>query len=91
MHFNKHESLKRIVAVIGVEELSKVDRDIYTRAEKLYNFMTQPFHVSEVFTGKKGQYVSISENVEGCAKIISGDFDESKKEDFYMIGKTPNI
>lgn len=90
-HFNKHNSLKRIVAVIGVEELSKEDQKVFTRAEKLYNFMTQPFHVSEVFTGKKGEYVSIDENVEGCARIIQGDFDHFKKDDFYMIGKVPRV
>lgn len=90
-HFNKHNALKRIVAVIGVEELSKEDQKIFTRAEKMYNFMTQPFHVSEVFTGKKGEYVSIEENVEGCARILQGDFDHLKKEDFYMIGKVPAI
>ena len=90
-HFNKHNSLKRIVAVIGVEELPRDDRLIYLRAEKLYNFMTQPFHVSEVFTGKKGEYVTIEENVEGCAKIISGDYDHMKAEDFYMIGKVPPL
>lgn len=90
-HFNKHNALKRIVAVIGVEELNKNDQAVFTRAEKLYNFMTQPFHVSEVFTGKKGEYVTIEENVEGCAKILAGDFDDIRKEDFYMIGKAPRI
>jgi F-type H+/Na+-transporting ATPase subunit beta len=90
-HFNKHNSLKRIVAVIGVEELNKEDQKIFTRAEKLYNYMTQPFHVSEVFTGKKGEYVPLEENIEGCARIIAGDFDQLKKEDFYMIGKVPRI
>ncbi|MCA9408322.1 MAG: F0F1 ATP synthase subunit beta [Candidatus Omnitrophica bacterium] len=90
-HFNKHNALKRIVAVIGVEELNKDDQKVFTRAEKLYNFMTQPFHVSEVFTGKKGEYVTIEENVEGCAQIMNGDFDKLKKEDFYMIGKVPRI
>ncbi len=90
-HFNKHNALKRIVAVIGVEELNKDDQKTFTRAEKLYNFMTQPFHVSEVYTGCKGQYVSFEENVEGCARIINGDYDKLKKEDFYMIGKTPTI
>lgn len=91
VHFNKHNALKRIVAVIGVEELSKDDQKIFTRAERLFNFMTQPFHVSEVFTGKKGEYVSIQDNVEGCAQIMSGDFDHVPKEDFYMIGKVPRI
>lgn len=91
VHFNKHNSLKRIVAVIGVDELNKEDQKIYKRADKLYNFMTQPFHVSEVYTGKKGEYVSIEENVEGCARIMEGDFDHLRKEDFYMIGKVPRI
>lgn len=90
-HINKHHALKRIVQVIGVEELSKEDQFIFLRAEKLINFMTQPFHVSEVFTGKKGEYVTIQENVEGCAKIINGDFDHLKTEDFYMIGKVPRV
>lgn len=90
-HFNKHNALKRIVAVIGVEELNKEDQKTFLRAEKLYNFMTQPFHVSEVFTGKKGEYVSIQENVDGCGRILAGDFDHLPKEDFYMIGKVPRI
>lgn len=90
-HINKHHALKRIVQVIGVEELNKEDQFTFLRAEKLINFMTQPFHVSEVFTGKKGEYVTIEENVEGCAKIINGDFDHLKSEDFYMIGKVPRI
>jgi len=90
-HFNKHNALKRIVAVIGVEELNKEDQKIFLRAEKLFNFMTQPFHVSEVFTGKKGEYIPTEDNVEGCAKIITGDFDHLKAEDFYMIGKVPRM
>ncbi|MFH1360033.1 MAG: F0F1 ATP synthase subunit beta [Candidatus Omnitrophota bacterium] len=90
-HFNKYNSLKRIVAVIGVEELNKEDRLIYGRAQKLFNFMTQPFTVSEVFTGKKGEFVTIEENVAGCARVLSGDFDKVKPEDFYMIGKVPKI
>jgi len=90
-HFNKHNALKRIVAVIGIEELNKEDQKVFTRAEKLYNYMTQPFHVSEAYTGKKGEYVTIEDNVEGCARIVNGDFDTMPKEDFYMIGKVPKI
>jgi len=90
-HFNKHNALKRIVAVIGVDELNKEDQFIYNRAEKLLNFMTQPFHVSEVFTGKKGEYVNIEDNIEGCEKIMSGKLDHLTTEDFYMIGKVPRI
>jgi F-type H+-transporting ATPase subunit beta len=90
-HFNKHNALKRIVAVIGIEELNKEDQKVFTRAEKLYNFMTQPFHVSEVYTGKKGEYVTREDGVEDCRRIINGDFDHLKKEDFYMIGRAPKI
>lgn len=90
-HFNKHNALKRIVAVIGIEELSKEDQLIYKRAEKLYNFMTQPFAVSEVFTGKKGEYVQLEENIEGCERILAGDYDHLEAQDFYMIGKAPRI
>lgn len=90
-HFNKFNSLRRIVAVIGVEELNKEDRMIYARAQKIFNFMTQPFTVSEVFTGKKGEFVTIEDNVEGCSRILSGDYDKVKPETFYMIGKAPKI
>jgi len=85
--FNKHKQLEKIVQVIGVEELSARDRTDYERADKLLNFMTQPFTVSEVFTGKKGEYVSIEDTLESCERLIRGDFDKKKTEDFYMIGK----
>ncbi len=90
-HFNKHNALKRIVAVIGIEELSKDDQLVYKRAEKLYNFMTQPFAVSEVFTGKKGEYVELEDNIAGCERILAGDYDHLEAQDFYMIGKAPRI
>ncbi len=90
-HFNKFNSLRRIVAVIGVEELNKEDRLVYLRAQKLFNFMTQPFFVSEIFTGKKGEFVPVEDTVEGCAKILSGDYDNMKPEVFYMIGKAPKL
>ena len=90
-HFNKHNALKRIVAVIGIEELSKDDQLIYKRAEKLYNFMTQPFAVSEVFTGKKGEYVQVADNIEDCIRILSGDYDHMEAQDFYMIGRAPRV
>ena len=90
-HFNKYNGLKRIVAVIGVEELNKEDRLIYGRAQRMLNFMTQPFSVSEVFTGKKGEYVSIPDTLDGVEAILRGDYDKTKPADFYMIGKAPLI
>jgi len=88
-HFNKYNSLKRIVQVIGIDELNKEDQMVYGRAQKLLNFMTQPFHVSEVFTGKKGEFVTREETVDGCTQILAGAYDKVKPQDFYMIGKTP--
>jgi F-type H+-transporting ATPase subunit beta len=72
--------------VIGIDELSAADRTIYDRARKLQNFLTQPFFISEAYTGKKGEYVTVQQTVEGCERIISGDFDKKSEDDFYMIG-----
>jgi len=90
-HFNKYNGLKRIVAVIGVEELNKEDRLIYGRAQRLLNFMTQPFAVSEVFTGKKGEYVHIPDLIDGVEAVLQGKYDKTKPADFYMIGKAPKL
>ncbi len=85
----KYEELRRVVAVIGVEELSKADRVLYERARKLQNFLTQPFFTAEIYTGKKGQFVPLSETLNGCEKIVNGRADEIPEEAFYLIGKYP--
>ncbi|MDD5226546.1 MAG: F0F1 ATP synthase subunit beta [Candidatus Omnitrophica bacterium] len=87
--FAKHASLKRIVQVVGVEELPKDDQTDYKRAEKLLNFMTQPFTVGEAFTGKKGEFVSVGDGVDDCEAIISGVYDKLPASDFYLIGRAP--
>ena len=84
--FQKYEELRRIVAVIGLEELSQADRTLYARARKLQNFMTQPFFVAEAYTGKPGEYVTVEQAVEGCERILSGRMDSTPEEKFYMIG-----
>lgn len=86
----KYEELRRIVAIIGVEELSKADRVLYERARRLQNFLTQPFFTAEIYTGRKGQYVRLRETLEGCEKIIHGRADEMDEEKFYLIGKYPD-
>jgi len=88
---NKYNGLKRIVAVIGVEELNKEDRMIYGRAQRLLNFMTQPFHVSEVFTGKKGQYVATEDLLDDVEGILEGRYDKTRPGDFYMVGRAPKL
>lgn len=82
----KYDELRRIVAVIGLDELSKNDRTLYERARKLQNYMTQPMFVAESYTGKKGAYVKTQENLDDCEKIIDGRMDDRPEEDFYMIG-----
>lgn len=84
--FQKYEELRRIVMVIGVDELSKADRTIYERARKLQNFLTQPFAVAERYTGKKGQHVEIHQTLDGCERIMAGQFDRKPEQEFYMIG-----
>jgi F-type H+/Na+-transporting ATPase subunit beta len=85
----RYEELRRIVMVIGIDELSAGDRITYERARKLQNFLTQPFFVAEAYTGKHGEYVTIPQTVDGCEKIISGHYDRRPEGDFYMIGVAP--
>jgi F-type H+-transporting ATPase subunit beta len=66
--------------------LSKADRSTFERARKLQNFLTQPFSVAESYSGKKGEYVTTSDTVSGCERILSGDEDSNPEENFYMIG-----
>ena len=87
--FNKYEELRRIVTVVGVDELSQADRTLYNRARKLQNFLTQPFIVAEVFSGIPGKYVTAAQTVEGCERILSGRVDSKTEEEFYMIGMLP--
>ena len=87
--FAKHASLKRIVQVVGLEELPKQDQMEYKRAEKVLNFMTQPFCVAEAFTGKKGEFVPVKDAVSDVLKIINGDYDKLTPEQFYLIGRSP--
>jgi F-type H+-transporting ATPase subunit beta len=85
----KYDELRRIVAVIGIDELSRTDRLIYERARKLQNYLTQPCFVAESYTGRKGQYVPTEVTVNDCAKIIEGVYDDRDEREFYMIGRLP--
>ncbi|MBI4340954.1 MAG: F0F1 ATP synthase subunit beta [Candidatus Omnitrophica bacterium] len=84
--FSKYEELRRIVSVVGVDELSNADRVLYKRARKLQNFLTQPFVVAETFSGIKGQYVTTKQTVEGTERILDGRVDRAPEEELYMIG-----
>ena len=87
--FSKYEELRRIVTVIGIDELSKEDRTVYERARKLQNFLTQPFIVAEVFSGMKGHYVTLPQTLSGVERILGGQVDTRAEQEFYMIGVLP--
>ena len=82
----KYKELKRIVPVVGIEELSASDRIIYDRARKLENFLTQPFFVAETYTGIKGKYVKVEDTIKGFRMILEGKLDDLPEQAFFMIG-----
>ena len=84
--FQKYEELRRLVLVVGIDELSSSDRTLYDRARKLQNFLTQPFTIAEAYTGKTGAYVELGATLKGCEDILTGSYDKKSEEEFYMIG-----
>jgi F-type H+/Na+-transporting ATPase subunit beta len=89
--FNKYEELRKIVAVVGVDELSRADRTLFDRARKMQFFLTQPFFVAESYSGMKGEYVTIKQSLDGCERIIDGRVDRISEEKFYMKGSLDGI
>jgi len=83
----QYEDLKDIISMLGVEELSEEDRRTVERARKLIRFLTQPFHTTEHFTGKKGATVPLAKTLQGCGDILEGKHDDKSESDFYMIGE----
>ena len=84
--FNKYEELRRIVSIIGIDELSKQERTLYERAQRMQNFLTQPFFTAEIYTGRKGVYVPLEETLKGAEKILKGELDNLPLEQLYLIG-----
>ncbi|MFT4939172.1 MAG: F-type H+-transporting ATPase subunit beta [Paraglaciecola sp.] len=82
----QYEELKDIIAMLGLEQLSVGDRDLVTRARKLERFFTQPFFTTEQFTGNQGKLVSLEESLNGCERILRGEFNEYPESALYMIG-----
>ena len=82
----RYKDLQDIIAILGVEELSEDDKLTVSRARKIQRFLSQPFRVAEVFTGREGKYVSIKETVRGFRMILSGDVDDIPEIYFYMRG-----
>ncbi|HAW50449.1 TPA: F0F1 ATP synthase subunit beta [bacterium] len=82
----RYKDLKDIIAILGMDELSEEDKLIVERARKIQKFLSQPFFVAEVFTGRKGKYVPIKETVRGFKMIINGELDHIPEQAFYMCG-----
>ncbi|GAA6169000.1 F0F1 ATP synthase subunit beta [Sessilibacter corallicola] len=82
----RYKELKDIIAILGMDELSEEDKQIVGRARKIERFLSQPFHVAEVFTGAPGKYVSLKETIRGFKGLLSGEFDQMPEQAFYMVG-----
>ena len=82
----RYKELKDIIAILGMDELSEDDKLTVARARKIERFLSQPFHVAEVFTGSPGKYVSLKETIASFEGILNGDYDDMPEQAFYMVG-----
>jgi F-type H+-transporting ATPase subunit beta len=82
----RYKSLQDIIAILGMDELSEEDKLIVTRARKIQRFLSQPFHVAEVFTGFPGLFVDMADTVKGFAAVAKGEYDHLPESAFYMVG-----
>jgi F-type H+-transporting ATPase subunit beta len=82
----RYKALQDIIAILGMDELSEDDRLVVARARKIQRFLSQPFHVAEVFTGSPGKLVAVEDTIKGFKGIVSGDYDDLPEASFYMVG-----
>ena len=82
----KYKDLQDIIAILGMEELSEEDKLIVARARKIQRFLSQPFHVAEEFTGRKGAYVKLEDTIKGFRELVEGKYDHVPEMAFYMVG-----
>jgi F-type H+-transporting ATPase subunit beta len=87
----EYEELRDIIAMLGLEELSAKDRETVSKARRLERFLTQPFFSTEQFTGMSGKMVSMEQTVEGCERILSGEFAQVSERALYMIGSIDEV
>jgi len=88
---SEYEQLKDIIAMLGMEELSREDRKTVYQARRLERFLTQPFFTTEQFTGQSGRYVSREEALDGCARILDDEYADLPNDAFYMIGALDEV
>ncbi|WP_395947304.1 F0F1 ATP synthase subunit beta [Caedibacter taeniospiralis] len=82
----RYKELKDIIAILGMDELSEEDKLIVSRARKIQRFLSQPFHVAEVFTGNPGKYVPLKDTIASFKAIVAGEYDHLPEQAFYMVG-----
>ena len=82
----KYKELRDIIAILGMDELSPEDKLAVARARKIQRFLSQPFHVAEVFTGSPGKYVTLKDTIAGFKAIVTGEYDSLPEQAFYMVG-----
>jgi F-type H+-transporting ATPase subunit beta len=87
----RYKELQDIIAILGIDELSDEDKLTVARARKMERFLSQPFFVAEVFTGREGAYVPVEETVRGFREILDGQHDELSEGDFYMKGTIDQV
>jgi F-type H+-transporting ATPase subunit beta len=81
-----YKSLQDIIAILGMDELSEEDKLTVNRARKIQRFLSQPFHVAEVFTGSSGKYVELEDTIKGFKALCAGEYDHLPESAFYMVG-----
>jgi F-type H+-transporting ATPase subunit beta len=81
-----YKSLQDIIAILGMDELSEDDKLVVARARKIQRFLSQPFHVAEVFTGSPGVFVQVADTIKGFKEIVAGKYDDLPESAFYMVG-----
>jgi F-type H+/Na+-transporting ATPase subunit beta len=87
----QYDELKDIIAMLGLEQLSLKDRDIVNRARRLERFFTQPFFTTEQFSGISGKLVSLEDALDGCERILKGEFNDHPESALYMIGSVDEV
>jgi F-type H+/Na+-transporting ATPase subunit beta len=81
-----YKALQDIIAILGMDELSEEDKLVVARARKIQRFLSQPFHVAEVFTGTPGVFVKLEDTIKGFKGIVEGKYDDLPESAFYMVG-----
>ncbi|MFL7047191.1 F0F1 ATP synthase subunit beta [Vibrio cyclitrophicus] len=87
----RYKELKDIIAILGMDELSTEDKQIVSRARKIERFLTQPYHVAEVFTGQKGVFVPLSETLRGFKGLLGGEYDDIPEQAFLYCGSIDEV